>query len=228
MTSWWLPEILLALATALGIAVFMDTRMQRETMTPKGAQPRPQQPRPQQGPGPQPRPQAQASQAAQRYDPTLTELEQALRIDTLALTDAAADQPELFYRVAKLLASLRAEQDYIKQQLSEAEATAQISIRTKLAEAGSTQKVTVGEVDAMVKTDPFVAQLSKKLLDLGRSIGTAHALREAYQQRKSSLTDLIELQRQAGAAVDPAVVKRAVNEQRQDFSYKFGREEHAE
>lgn len=217
MTSWWLPEILLALATALGVAVFMDTRMQRETMTPKGAQPRPQ---------PQSRPQqAQASQAAQRHEPSLTELEQALRIDTLALTDAAADQPELFYRVAKLLASLRAEQDYIKQQLSEAEASAQISIRAGLAEG---QKVTVGEIEAMVKTDPSVAQISKKLLDLGRSIGTAHALREAYQQRKSSLTDLVELQRQAGAAVDPAVVKRAVNEQRQDLSYKFGRDEHAE
>lgn len=214
----WLPLILMALAIAISIEViftpidalmkWLDKRrrapiMERETMTPKGAR-----------------------QSEQRYDPTLIELEQALRIDTLDLMTADAEQPELFYRVAKMLAALRAEQDFIKQQLTEAEARAQIRIRAKLAEEGST-KLTVGEVDAMVKTDPSVTLHNTKLLQLGRSIGTAHALREAYQQRKSSLSDLVELQRQTGAAVDPAVVKKALNEQRQSYRYQFGRENHA-
>ena len=42
-----------------------------------------------------------------RHEPTLEELEQALRIDTFDLMNADAEQPELFYRVAKLLAGLQ-------------------------------------------------------------------------------------------------------------------------
>lgn len=178
------------------------------------------------------RPRPQPQNAGNPYEPTLAELEQALRINTLDLIRADAEQPELFYRVAKLLAALRADQDYAKQQLAEAEAHAQIRVRQEEAamQEGDpkAKKMTVGEAEAMVKVDPSVVLINTKLLNIGRSIGTVQALRDAYVQRKSSLSDLVELQRQVGAAVDPAVVKRAVNEQRQNFNYQFGRDKHDE
>lgn len=191
--------------------------MEREPMTPR--------------PKPQPRYDKARSEESP-YEPTLAELEKALRIDTLDLIRSDAEQPELFYRVAKLLAALRADQDYVKQQLTEAEAHASIKVRgdeaATLEADPKAKKMTVGEAEALVKVDPSVVVLNTKLLKISRHIGVVHALREAYQQRKSSLSDLVELQRQAGTPVDPAVAKRAVNEQRQDFRYQFGRETHGE
>lgn len=148
------------------------------------------------------------------HEPTLLELEQALHIDTLDLIDADATQPELFYRVAKLLAGLKAEHDTCRLQLEEARSHAQGVIRMTMANASSSNKPTVGQVDAMIQLDPAVRALNEQVTEINRRIGAVSALKEAYSQRKSSLSDLVELQRQAGTPIDPAVVRSSMSEQR--------------
>jgi hypothetical protein len=161
-----------------------------------------------------------------RSEPTVRELEDALHIDTLDLLSADADQPELFYRVAKLLAALRAEQDAMKLNLEEAKARATLAARQAADETKT--KITVGEMDAIVRLDPAVQRASADLQAVGQQLGEVTALKEAYSQRKSSLTDLVELQRQAGAAIDPAVVKQGLGEKRSGYRYQHGRSSHVQ
>lgn len=159
-----------------------------------------------------------------RHEPTLSELEQALRIDTLDLMTADAAQPELFYRVAKMLASLKAEHDGLKLALDYEEARAQQAIR----DAAGDTKMTVGQVDAMVRLQPAIKALHEQIQKINHIAGAAQALKEAYSQRKSSLSDLVELQRQAGTPVDPAVVRASMGEQRKGYQYPAGRKRHGE
>lgn len=146
------------------------------------------------------------------HEPTLPELEQALRIDTLDLMTADAEQPELFYRIAKMLAGLKAEHDNLKLALEEAKSRAQNALRS-----GRDVKPTVAEADAIVTLDPEVRKISQLATDVQGRVGKLLALKEAYTQRKSSLTDLVELQRQAGTPIDPAVVKDSLTEQRRSY-----------
>ena len=150
-----------------------------------------------------------------RHEPTLQELEEALRIDTLDLMQADASQPELFYRVAKMLAAAKAEYDNLKLSLDEAKAR-----RLQAVRLGAETKMTVGEADAYVTLDPQVQEYSLLMVDVSKKIGDATALKEAYSQRKSSLTDLVELQRQAGGAIDPAMVKEKLAEKRRNSPYR--------
>lgn len=158
-------------------------------------------------------------------DATIPELEASLRIDTFDLTSAAADQPELFYRVAKRLAQLKAEQDAMKLHLDEVEALAEVEIRDSI-DAGA--KPTVGQIAAMVKLRPDVQAAAHRVQVLSQSVGEVDALRAAYAQRKSSLSDLVELQRQAGQQMDPAEIKRDVAEQRRNHNHHKGRYTHGE
>jgi hypothetical protein len=147
-----------------------------------------------------------------RHEPTFTELEAAIRIDTLDLMQADASQPELFYRVAKMLAAAKAEHDNLRLALDEAKARRLQSVRL-----GAETRMTVGEADAYVTLDPKVQEYSLLMVDVTKKIGEVTALKEAYSQRKSSLTDLVELQRQAGGAIDPAVVKEKLMEKRRTY-----------
>lgn len=158
-----------------------------------------------------------------RSTATIAELEAALHIDTFDLTNATADQPELFYRVAKRMGALVAERDTAKLAIEEAESEAQASIRDNVP---SGQKITVGEVEALVRLDPQVKAANQRLLAISRTLSEVQALKEAYSQRKSSLTDLVELQRQAGQQIDPAQIKREVAEQRRGYVYQHGRQSH--
>ena len=148
-----------------------------------------------------------------RHEPTLLELEAALRIDTLDLINADSEQPELFYRIAKLLATLKAEHDALKLQVDDTKAQVENDLREAL---GDTRKPTVGQIEALVRVDPTVRSLNEQLTRINQQIGQASALKDAYVQRKSSLTDLVELQRQAGAAIDPAVVRQGMTDQRRN------------
>jgi hypothetical protein len=150
---------------------------------------------------------------AARHEPTLSELEAALPIDTLNLIEVGSQQAELFYRVAKLLAGLHAQRDKLLLEKEEAEAQARSDIRDSLTD----RKLTVADMEAGVKLNPDVRHLAQRLLGVHENIGAVHALKDAYVQRKSSLTDLVELQRQVGAAIDPAVVKTAMTEHRRTY-----------
>jgi hypothetical protein len=156
-------------------------------------------------------------------DASILELEEALRIDTMDLTNASAYQPELFYRVAKRLAALKAEHDMVKLALEEAEGAAHISIRENLPPGA---KITVAEAEALVRTDAHVKALGLQLVTIARQAAEVQALKEAYSQRKSSLSDLVELQRQAGQPIDPAAIKRDVAEQRRAHAFNKGRTTH--
>ena len=150
-----------------------------------------------------------------RHEPTFLELEEALHIDTLDLTSADAAQPELFYRTAKLLAALKAEHDGLKLACDEEQARAQGKIRDAAEETD--RKLTVGQVEAMVRLQPAIKALLERLQQVNKRLLEVNALKEAYSQRKSSLTDLVTLQGQAGAAIDPALIKANMAEQRRGY-----------
>lgn len=124
-------------------------------------------------------------------EPSISELENGLRIDEHALEQAWIGQPETFYRVAKRLQLLISQRDAAKQNAAETEARADLEIRETAGRQN--EKVTESEVKALVKLDKDVAKASNELLDLQRQLGALSALKESFEQRGKALDGLTKL-----------------------------------
>jgi hypothetical protein len=121
----------------------------------------------------------------------LEELQSTLRIDQNALEDAAAQHPELFYRVASEYALTTSLRDQAKQDLSETEAKADSRIRHDIEVAGD--KVTEKAVESAKLLDGQVTKARDRLMRLNQEVGEWSALKEAFQQRGYVLRDLVQL-----------------------------------
>lgn len=121
----------------------------------------------------------------------MRELEDALKIDEYALNDALSKQPELFYRVGKILTVIISRRDAAKQALQDEEARA--DLRTRDQAACQDRKITEGEVRAIVQIDDRVSEARDVLSSLGEEVGKLSVLKEAFMQRSYALKDLVAL-----------------------------------
>jgi hypothetical protein len=150
-----------------------------------------------------------------KHEPTIEELEEALRFSPLDLGSALEEQGELFYRVAKMMAVAIAERDTAKLELDETQASVLLKIRDEFAN----EKVTVDEVNAMVTVDRAVKQKKAKLNAASERHGKVRALKEAFEQRSYSIKDLVELQTRAGSIdieIDRQRIREGVNRVRRE------------
>lgn len=128
---------------------------------------------------------------AKSHDLTFEDLENGLQIDRNALDEGIIQQPDFFYRVAKMLAMAISQRDEAKTQVAEAEAEADQRIRSHIRED---EKVTEGDVKAQIRTDKKVKAAITKHLDLVREVNELDALKEAYKQRSYAFNQLNDLQ----------------------------------
>jgi hypothetical protein len=121
----------------------------------------------------------------------LIELEKGLRIDEDALDEALLAQPDLFYRVSKALALLSSRRDAAKQEIGEAEAVADLQIRT--AARRDQTKITNEQVASEKRLNKRVKRAIDQMLHLNSAVAQFGALKEAYQQRSWALKELCNL-----------------------------------
>lgn len=124
------------------------------------------------------------------YTP-IAELEKALKIDENALDDAHLQHADAFYRVSKQLAQLTSQRDAAKQAVEDVEAQTEMDVRETAAKRSD--KVTAGEVAAMVRVDDAVMKARQRFLTLSGSVNEHMALKEAFQQRSYMLSGLTSL-----------------------------------
>jgi hypothetical protein len=122
---------------------------------------------------------------------TLTQMEEALRIDPHALETVSARHPELLYAAAKQVAALTSLRDAAKRNLEEVEANVQLSVRQQAANADA--KITEKSVEACVALDTRVQEAKSKLFDGKRELDQWVALKEAFATRGYAIRDLVEL-----------------------------------
>lgn len=120
-----------------------------------------------------------------------SQLEAGLSIDPHNLNDALAEQPTLFYHVAKQLALEISRRDAAKQTLAEVEASADQGIRDH-AETNEF-KLTEKDVESQKRLDPNVQQCIKVLADLEYRTRRLTALKDAFQERGYALKGLVDL-----------------------------------
>jgi hypothetical protein len=129
----------------------------------------------------------------------LAELEKGLQIDEDDLDQALLHQPDLFYRVAKAYAILNSRKDAAKQNVLEAEAMADLEIRTayekqKRREDDDKRKSpTAPQIAAEVRLNVKVRRAINDMLQLSSAAAQYAALKEAYEQRSYALKELCNL-----------------------------------
>jgi hypothetical protein len=122
-------------------------------------------------------------------DDLIVELEEAMLIDKDALDEALIQQPDLIYRVSKMIVERTSQRDAAKQDLAEAEAEADAAIR----EDAGDRKITADAVKAGIKLDPNVIKARDHFADLSYRVNKWDALKEAFVARGHALRDLVSL-----------------------------------
>lgn len=129
----------------------------------------------------------------------LPELEKGLRIDEHDLDQALLQQPDLFYRVAKAYAILASRKDAAKQGVLEAEAIADLEVRTahekksRRDEDAKKKQPTAQQVAAEVRLSSGVRRAIDDMLAISSAAAQYGALKEAYEQRSYALKELCNL-----------------------------------
>lgn len=122
---------------------------------------------------------------------TIKDYEKALLVDEHALNEELQHQPDLFYRVSKLLLNAISERDAAKQDLVELEARVDAEIRKDASVSG--ERVTEKEVESQKKLNPKVTKAIRDLHALQLQVAKYTALKEAYMQRANVLRDFVTL-----------------------------------
>ncbi len=122
---------------------------------------------------------------------TIERLEPLLQIDENGLDEALISQPDAYYRVSRLLTLQISRRDAAKQLVEEAEAEADLEIRSRAQKAD--QKITENEIKSKKILDEDVKHAESELLALNRSVGQLQALKEAFTQRGYALKSLADL-----------------------------------
>lgn len=124
-------------------------------------------------------------------EPTYDELEDGLAIDENGLDQAIMQQPDLFHRVAKASALWSSRRDAAKQQVTETEARVDAEIRHDLEVEGT--RVTEAAVASAKAINRDVLAARTSHLEISTAAAEWSALKEAYQQRSYSLSNLTDL-----------------------------------
>lgn len=121
----------------------------------------------------------------------IAEVEDGLMVDKNALDEALVQQPDLFYRVSKILVERISQRDAAKQDHAEQEAKVDAELRRDAELAGD--KMTADQVKAAIKIDRRCVKTADALADLNYKVGQWGALKEAFLQRSHVLRDLVSL-----------------------------------
>src|SRR5215211_4531003 len=118
-------------------------------------------------------------------EPTLEELEVALRIDENELHTCCREQPEVYYRVAKQVSIVGARRDNASKALKDKEAEVEEQVRRD-AEIGG-ERITESAVKSQVRLHRDVSRLADELQRINEELGALTALEKSFWQRMSSL-----------------------------------------
>jgi len=123
--------------------------------------------------------------------PTIQEYEAGLRIDEHALQQECRNQPETFYHIARRVSKARADYEDARTHLKRTSAQAEIDIRQQAEE--SETRITEARVASLVLASQSVVLASDRVNDCRIAMEEIEALKEAYQQRKDMLRELVQL-----------------------------------
>lgn len=121
----------------------------------------------------------------------IAELEQGLRIDKNGLDDALEQQPDLYYRVAKLVSLEMSRRDALKQELEEVEA--EVDERVRIEAESAKEKLTETEAKMRVRLDPKLKRVRQDILRANRRVGDLQALEKSFTQRSYAIKELVSL-----------------------------------
>lgn len=120
------------------------------------------------------------------------EYEKDLEIDKYALDAECMDQPRRFIHWAEALAEASSVRDRMDQSLDVTLAQTEMKVR-KDPTAYGLEKVTDASVKALVTIDPFVVKAEELLIQAKHRVNILFAAKEAFEQRKSMLENLVKL-----------------------------------
>ncbi len=113
-----------------------------------------------------------------------------MQIDRDDLENAAAQQPDMFWRVSDRYEILISQRDQAKTELSEIEAAEDIRYRQSIP---ADEKVTEKEVASNVLLNPRVKAARDRSHKIAAELGRWKALKESFEQRSYALNHLVEL-----------------------------------
>jgi hypothetical protein len=124
-------------------------------------------------------------------DLTVATLQRGLEFSKTGLDTALMQQASLFFQAADLYAAALNIRDGLKDTLKQVSAEIYMNIRKERQQAGT--KVTEGELEAIVDSDPGVIEIRGKLNKANYDLEIADGLRKAYSERNFALKALCDL-----------------------------------
>jgi hypothetical protein len=121
----------------------------------------------------------------------IEEYEAMLGIDEHSLNEALEEQPDLFYRVGKILALQISRRDAAKQYLTNQEAIMDSQLRRNVGKSDA--KPTDKAIAAQLRVSATVVNASDQLLRMEHSVRQWNNLKEAIVQRGHALRELVNL-----------------------------------
>lgn len=117
--------------------------------------------------------------------------EKDLEIDKFALDAECLDQPHRFMTWSKQWADAIAERDRLEQKVKIVEAQVEQNIRNNPESYGG--KLTEAGIKSLVTTSSEVIQIREELIEISHQANTLLAARQAMEQRRSMLENLVKL-----------------------------------
>ena len=116
-------------------------------------------------------------------------------IDKFALDEALENQPDLYLYWAEEHVSAMAERNALRRELlEEVRPKLELEVRTDIKKyVPGVDKVTEGTVSAAILLQPEYVKLNRQLDDANNRVNDLSAIRDTFDQRRSSLKYLVEL-----------------------------------
>lgn len=122
---------------------------------------------------------------------SLAQLREELTIDKTALDDCLMEQPDLYFYVAEGYALAVADRDAAKLDLEQTMALNAEELRARALR--DDEKLTEAAISRQLVTNPTIAALEEKLLELRGKADRWQAMKEAFQQRSFMLRELVQM-----------------------------------
>lgn len=124
-------------------------------------------------------------------EPTLPELEAALRIDEHSLESECRDQAVMYYNVARMGTLATSHRDEAKKNLAEIEAELDAYLRRSAETSG--ERITEAAIKSGIKLDKKYQRAATELAKLSTEVGNLSALERSYDHRKEMLKLMVKL-----------------------------------
>lgn len=122
---------------------------------------------------------------------TLSEAEGLLKLDKEQLDNVCQEQPEIFYRVAKMYTDMLNLKDGLKEELEQVEAEIAIQIRSDLEKLN--KKVTEAQIKQLVYMSKKRQKVFEQYLQSKQEADTWGVLKDAFLQRANMIKVLADL-----------------------------------